>query len=211
MAKRRSPSTPPRQKITRYAAAKIKRDGPDFIALGWACRLTSVRHLADSFKIRESDAYMLLAELHVPLYQPPSSPTAYFNLPTLEARLYYLLRPTIPHAYRKTPTGKWIDRHPLPGCLDDPEFREEWEAVASLYHSLTQKHCAQRLHALHKKLRTALEKGHDPEWSHPNRYHLFHRRKERIRPARRVAPRHQVPTPERRDRLVRRQGGSDSD
>lgn len=147
--------------------------------LGWACRLTTSRQLAAAFNIPEPAALQLLRDLRVPVYQPPMSEGVYFNLPSLEARLYYLLRPALmPPSRHKIQKPGWAKRHPMVGCLEDPRFRAEWEAVAAIYHDITQKHLADRLLIIRERLSKALEKSNDPQWltRPPRRKYTLRRR-----------------------------------
>jgi hypothetical protein len=136
-----------------YRRTRIRPDGDhgaDFVPIGWAVRLASVQSLAHAFRVNSDVACNLLTRLRVPLIQ--MGQTAYFNVPALEARLYYLLRPGRKDIIRRRtqPSG-------LAGLLEGSRFRQEWQAVARLYYDLSKEQTRKRLQEAANLLRQGLK------------------------------------------------------
>jgi hypothetical protein len=120
------------------------KGGADFLPVGWAVRLSSVQSLAKELGISKAFTIRALKALDVPVWSPGDGPTAYFNLPSLEAALYAFLRP----GQFQWPLGRKAPIEPLTGV----ELVSEMEHVARYYHHWTAQAMKRRLKRLARHL-----------------------------------------------------------
>lgn len=148
---RRLRRTVPRQPDPKVVSLPLQSVTPnlrkrvaDFIPVGWAVRLVSVRALSRNFGLKTPDTLRFLALLRVPILRlGVDSDQWYINLPALEGALYVYLRPSHTGYRRRGKIGQ-----PVLDQLLKLRLEGELEVISRLYADLSAKTLRRRLHRM---------------------------------------------------------------